>query len=404
MTGHAGPLAGLRVLEIPVHAAVPLGGLTLAGLGAEVIRIDPAGGDAATGRRPAEEPDGCTAWTGPPEGHRSLALNLRSARGRTIVTELLAASGPRGGIVLTCTAGPTWLSHAELARRRSDLIYLQVEHRPDRSAEVDGDINAATGLLLGGELERRPWPLHHLLPAWDVAYGLHAAMDLLGADRHRQHTGQGRAIKLALEDVTHAVAGHLGMLAEAQLSRVHRVRIGGYVYGGFARDFATADRERVIVAILTRRQFADLVKITRLAGTFAFLERLLDADFSACGDRYTHQESIASMLASWFARRTVADLTAAFAGTSVPWERLPSRPGRAPRAASSHPGRRLAAVGTSTGTRWRRSYSGAVPRGSHSAFFADGGVYNSDGFKGEAEGPGQRPELVLRQHAWPAGG
>jgi hypothetical protein len=45
------------------------------------------------------------------------------------------------------------------------------------------------------------------------------------------------------------------------------------------------------------------------------------------------------------ARRTVADLTAAFAGTSVPWERLPSRPGRAPRAASSHPGRRLAAVG-----------------------------------------------------------
>jgi 2-methylfumaryl-CoA isomerase len=261
------------------------------------------------------------------------------------VAELLAASGPRGGIVLTSTGGPAWLSHAELARRRSDLIHLQVEHRQDRPAEVDGDIKAATGLLLGGELERRPWPLNHLLPAWDVAYGLHAAVGLLAADRHRRHTGQGRAIKLAPEDVAHAVAGHLGILAEAQLSRVHRVRIGGYSYGGFARDFGTADRERVIVAILTRRQFADLVKITRLAGTFAFLERLLNADFSACGDRYAHQASIASLLASWFARRTVADLTAAFAGTSVPWERLPSRPGQAPRAASSHPGRRLAAVG-----------------------------------------------------------
>jgi crotonobetainyl-CoA:carnitine CoA-transferase CaiB-like acyl-CoA transferase len=53
--------------------------------------------------------------------------------------------------------------------------------------------------------------------------------------------------------------------------------------------------------------------------TFAFLERLLPADFSTRGDLYTHRVTLAALLAPWFARRTVADLAAAFAGTSVPW-------------------------------------------------------------------------------------
>jgi 2-methylfumaryl-CoA isomerase len=93
-------------------------------------------------------------------------------------------------------------------------------------------------------------------------------------------------------------------------------------HGGFARDFATADGERVMVAALTRQQFADLVMITKLARTFAFLERVLRADFSATDDLYTYRTTIAALLAPWFARRTVADLTAALAGTSVAWARL----------------------------------------------------------------------------------
>jgi crotonobetainyl-CoA:carnitine CoA-transferase CaiB-like acyl-CoA transferase len=102
--------------------------------------------------------------------------------------------------------------------------------------------------------------------------------------------------------------------------------IGDYLYAGFARDFATADRERVRVGAATSQQFADLAKVTRLSKTFAFLERLLDADFSDPGDLYTHREAIAVLLAPWFARHTVADLALAFAGTTVPWELLRDRP------------------------------------------------------------------------------
>ena len=97
---------------------------------------------------------------------------------------------------------------------------------------------------------------------------------------------------------------------------------------GFARDFATADGQRVMVAAITRQQFADLARATRLASTFAFLERVLHADFSTCSDLYTHQHTIAALLAPWFSRRTVADLAASLAGTSVPWARLHNLSGR----------------------------------------------------------------------------
>jgi 2-methylfumaryl-CoA isomerase len=123
---------------------------------------------------------------------------------------------------------------------------------------------------------------------------------------------------VAAEDLARAISGHLTFLSEAEPARTYDIR----AQGGFARDFALADGERVMVAALTRQQFVDLARTTRLGRTFAFLERLLPADFSSGGDLYTHRATIAALLAPWFSRRTVADLAAAFAGTSVPWARL----------------------------------------------------------------------------------
>lgn len=78
-----------------------------------------------------------------------------------------------------------------------------------------------------------------------------------------------------------------------------------------------------------QRQFDDLAQTARLTSTFAFLSRLLQADFSDGRDRHTHEDTIAALLAAWIARRTVVQLTVAFAGTSVPWAHLP-RPHRRP--------------------------------------------------------------------------
>jgi 2-methylfumaryl-CoA isomerase len=92
-------------------------------------------------------------------------------------------------------------------------------------------------------------------------------------------------------------------------------------HSGFARGFATADGETVMVTALTQQQFAALVVTARLVSTFTFVERVLCADFSVPDDLYTYRSTIATLLALWFARRTVADLAAAFAGTAVQWAR-----------------------------------------------------------------------------------
>ena len=115
-------------------------------------------------------------------------------------------------------------------------------------------------------------------------------------------------------DLAQAIVGRVRFI---QSAGVRDDKTGSYPYGGFARDFATADGERVRVEAFTREQFADLAKTTRLARTFAFLQRVLDADFCARGGLYTHRAAIGALLAPWFARHTVPELAVAFAGTSV---------------------------------------------------------------------------------------
>jgi 2-methylfumaryl-CoA isomerase len=314
------PLDGLTVLEISSFVAAPLGGLTLAQLGADVIRIDPVGGRADLGRWPLAPSGTSLYWTGLNKGKRSVTLNFGDAEGRRLLGDLLAASGPGGGIVLT-NAGQEWLTYPSLTRVRADLIHLQIQGHRDGRAAVDYTVNAATGFPLITGPEGLEGPVNHVLPAWDVACGLYAAVGLLAAERRRVRTGAGSAITLALADVALAVAGHLGFLAEAQVTGTDRPRIGNHLYGGLARDFRTAEGERVMVVALTRRHFADLAAATGLDGTFAELERLLRADFREDGDRYRHRKVITALLEPWFADRTVAEIERDLAGRSVLWSR-----------------------------------------------------------------------------------
>ncbi len=316
------PLDGLTVLEVSSFVAAPLGGLTLAQLGADVIRIDPVGGAADQGRWPLAPSGTSLYWTGLNKGKRSVTLNFRDAEGRRLLGELLAASGPGGGIVLT-NAAQRWLGHSELAGIRPDLIHLQIQGYRNGRAAVDYTINAETGFPLITGPEGWDGPVNHVLPAWDVACGLYAAIGLLAAERRRQRTGAGSAITLALADVAMAVAGHLGFLAEAQVTGA-RPRIGNHLYGGLARDFRTADDEPIMVVALTGRHFADLAAVTGLTATFAELERLLGADFGADGDRYRHREVITALVEPWFAGRTLAEVERDLAGTSVLWSRYRS--------------------------------------------------------------------------------
>jgi 2-methylfumaryl-CoA isomerase len=291
---HDAPLAGLRIIEVSSFVAAPLGGMTLAQLGAEVIRVDPLGGAPDTTRWPLAPNGASLYWAGLNKGKRSVALDLRSPDGQQAVADLVAGSGPDGGIVLT-NAGYPWLSYEALRNARPDLIHVRITGRHDGSTAVDYTVNAACGL--------------------------YAAIGILAAERHRRRTGAGRAVTLALADVALAVAGDLGFLAEGQLSDAGRPRIGNHLYGGFARDFRTKSGDFFLVVTLTARHYADLARVTGRTETLAAVERALGADFTQDSDRYAQRDVIAALIAPWFAEHTAGEVAEALAGTSVLWER-----------------------------------------------------------------------------------
>jgi 2-methylfumaryl-CoA isomerase len=309
----------MRVVEVSSFVAAPLGGMTLAQFGAEVIRIDPLGG-APDHRRWPLAPSGTSLyWTGLNKGKKSVSVDLRSAEGQQLVTRLITDSGPDGGIVLTNSVGRGWLSYATLARHRPDLIHVQIEGHHDGSPAVDYTINAALGFPMVTGPEGHGDPVNHVLPAWDIACGLYAAVGILGADRQRRVSGRGQRMNVALYDVALAAAANLGFLAEAQVNGVVRKRDGNYLYGTFARDFATRDGGRVMVVALTKRHWADLLAATKLVGAVEALEKSLGADFADEGERYEYRQVLAGLLSRWFSRTDLTEVKSALAGTSVVW-------------------------------------------------------------------------------------
>lgn len=235
------PLAGMRVIEISSFVAAPLGGMTLAQLGADVIRIDPLGGAPDHHRWPLAPSGTSLYWAGLNKGKKSVSVDFRSAEGRELVARLVTESGPDGGIVLTNAVGREWLRYDALAAHRPDLIHVQIEGHHDGTPAVDYTVNAAVGFPMVTGPEGHADPVNHVLPAWDIACGLYSALGILAADRRRRITGEGQRLSVALYDVALAAAGNLGFLAEAQVGRVVRKRYGNYLYGGFARDFTTRD-------------------------------------------------------------------------------------------------------------------------------------------------------------------
>ncbi|HUN35529.1 MAG TPA: CoA transferase [Trebonia sp.] len=314
------PLAGMRVVEVSSFVAAPLGGLTLAQLGAEVIRVDPAGGGPDYTRWPLAPSGASLYWTGLNKNKRSVALSLRDPADQQAIRDLVTGSGPDGGILLTNASYP-WLAYEALRAQRPDVIHLQITGKRDGGTGVDYTVNAGVGFPLATGPQEVAGPVNHVLPAWDVACGLYAATGILAAERHRRRTGQGRAITLALEDVALAITGHLGFLAEAELTGTGRPRIGNDLYGSLARDFSTASGDRILVVVLTARHFADLGQCTGLAETLAAVERAVGGDFGTDAGRYEHREVICGLLAPWFAARSTAVVEKALAQTSVLWQR-----------------------------------------------------------------------------------
>lgn len=315
-----GLLKGMRVVEGASFVAAPLCGLTFVQLGADVIRFDPIRGGPDYRRWPVAPNGDSYYWEGLNKGKRSVAIDLASDAGRELAVALATAGGDESGYFVTNYPAKSFLSYQRLAARRPDLVSVRVAGSSDGKNAVDYTVNCATGYPYMTGPATEPGPVNHLLPAWDMATGLFAAVSLLAADRARRQSGKGCEIVLPLSNVAFAILATLGHVAEVQTGGVDRPRYGNALYGTFGRDFATRDGRRIMIVAVTGRQWTALVASLGIEQEIAALEAAHAVSFAGDeGARFIHREAIFALVAARVAARDFAELSGRFDRGGVGW-------------------------------------------------------------------------------------
>ncbi|MCP5426181.1 MAG: CoA transferase [Gammaproteobacteria bacterium] len=312
-------LQGLRVVEGSAFVAAPLGGMTLAQMGADVIRFDRLRGGLDNNRWPVTQDNKSLFWAGLNKGKRSIAIDMSQPRGKELITQIICAPGPNAGMFLTNLRIRGWMDYESLKKHREDLIMVSVLGSRDGGPAVDYTINPGIGFPFATGPEGSTEPVCHVLPAWDCVTGQMAALGLLAAERHRRLTGEGQAVDIALKDVALAMLGNLGFIGEVAINDFDRPKYGNALYGAYGQDFVTADGRRVMVVGLTRRQWEGICKITGLKPDLDALAKHLGLDFNEEGDRFKGRKQITALLEPWFRNRRVEDFGPLFDEHGVTW-------------------------------------------------------------------------------------
>ena len=314
-----GPLTGMTVIEVSAFIAAPYAGLTLAQMGAEVIRIDPIGGGLDYNRWPVTDDGTSLYWAGLNKGKKSVTLNVRDPKGRELAHALMTAAGPGNGIVVTNLPARGWLNFEGLKAMRDDLIMVNIVGRRDGSVALDYTVNARAGFPLVTGPVGTEGPVNHVMPVWDVVTALAASNAVLVADRPRRDTGEGQYVRIALADSAFAVLSHLGYVAEAQINGTDRPATGNHVFGTFGCDFPTSDGRRIMITAFTPRHWSALVEATGLEERFAALAAEKGVNLAKEEERYALRETIEAELAPWFADRSLDEIGKALDAVGACW-------------------------------------------------------------------------------------
>ncbi|MFG2613966.1 CaiB/BaiF CoA transferase family protein [Streptomyces anulatus] len=298
-TSAAGPLAGIRVVELGGIGPGPFAGMLLADQGAEVIRIDRPAEAGTTSRHPVLH-----------RGRRSVALDLKDPAGIDAVLRIIEGAdalieGFRPGVAERLGLGPeTCLA------RNPRLVYGRMTGwgQDGPLAQAPGhDINyiAVAGALgaLGAADENPPVPLN--LVGDMGGGGMLLALGVTTALVSAQRTGEGQVVDAAMTDGTAVQLALIhGLLAVGRWEDARGVNLfdGG---APFYRTYRTSDGGHMAVGSVEPQFYAVLMEVLGLTGDTLFARQHDRAAWPAMGER----------LAAVFAGRTREEWTEAFDGT-----------------------------------------------------------------------------------------
>lgn len=304
------PLAGLRVVEFTHMVMGPTVGAILADLGADVVRVEPIGGDQT--RRLLGSGAGYFPMYN--RGKKSVALNLKDPRGLALAQKL---AGRADILVENFRPGALdrlGLSYEALAAGNERLIYCS------EKGFLPGPYEARTALdevaqMMGGlaYMTGPPGrPLRAGASVIDVAGGMFGVIAILAAIEQRHRTGRGQKVQSALFETTAYLVGqHMAQMAvTGQAARPMPVRVSAWAIYDV---FETADEQQIFVGVVTDALW---VKFCAMFGLDA-----LGADpaYRANNQRVQARDTLMPQVRELLRRFTLAELIERLDGSGLPF-------------------------------------------------------------------------------------
>ena len=304
------PFNGIRVVEFVHMVMGPTCGLVLGDMGAEVIKIEPLDGDH-TRKLTASGAGFFPAYN---RNKKSLAVDLKSARGKAVVHRLIAKSD-----VVTENFRPGAMEalgfgYEALSKENPGLVYCSHKgflrgpyaHRTalDEMAQMMGGLAYMTG--------PKGRPLRAGASVNDVMGGVFGAVAVMGALYQRQATGRGQYVESALyENNVFLMAQHM---MESLATGRPAVPMPDRVRAWAVYDtFTTVEGEQVFVGVVTDTQW----KV--FCDAFGLQQFLSDPDLATNPQRVEQRSRTIPVITELFSRMTKGDLMARFEALGLPF-------------------------------------------------------------------------------------
>ncbi|MFF9110549.1 MULTISPECIES: CaiB/BaiF CoA transferase family protein [unclassified Streptomyces] len=297
------PLTGVLVADFGRVLAAPYATMLLADLGADVIKVEhPDTGDDTRAWGPPHAHGEATYFLSVNRNKRSVALDLRDERDRARARELVRRADVLFENFRPGTMDKYGLGPERAQERNPGLVYCSVTGFGDGPGAAlpgyDLLVQAVGGLMsvTGPEPGR---PVKTGVAVVDVLTGLHAAVGVLAALRHRDATGEGQHVRVNL----------LSCLLSSLVNQAGGYTLAGSVPGILGNRhpsiapyevFRAKDRP-LVIAVGNDRQFAALCR------GIGVPELAEDPRFTRNADRVAHVDELAGLLGESLAGRTAAD-------------------------------------------------------------------------------------------------
>lgn len=312
---HAGTLGGLRVLDLSRILSGPFATMTLADLGADVIKVeDTRSGDDTRSWGPPYQGDTAAYFLSVNRNKRSIAVDLKSAEGKDIVWQLACTADVIVENFRPGTTARLGLGYEQVVAANPGIVYVSISgygqtgpysQQPgyDAIAQAVSGVMSVTG-------ERDGEPVRVGVSSADLAAGMWATIGLLAALRQRDRTGEGQWVDISLLD--------------GQISWLTYVA-GGYFATGSVPDrhgsahptivpyqaFPTADGHLMVAAGNDSlwQKFASVIGLAELAE---------DARFATNPERVCHRSTLLPLIESALAQRSAEEWADVLSEAGIP--------------------------------------------------------------------------------------